>query len=379
MHKMRIAFFTDSYYPAVDGVVSYINLVREELERRGHEVYIFAAGNGKTQKLVEKDKKLFVFRGIPFPLYKQYTISISPLMGRKIREIEPDLIHAQTPAFMGIMALIASKWYSKPFISTFHTLINSEELIRGFVKNEIITSASKTLIDNYIRWFYSVSGTVIVPSESSRSVLLSMGINNIYVIPNGIKIGKRIRKSYARQIIGIKRNEKVILYLGRISHEKNLDLLLSVADRLEKNDIMIIIAGDGPYLDKLKHETRLLRLSNVKFTGFVPEEKKALYYSAADLFINPSNFETFSIVDLEAMSNGLPILVPSGTAQEEYLRSGKCGEAFRKNDGLDLYEKVLYMIENTEEYTPFNCAKKYSVEKSVSKLMKVYESLLKQK
>ena len=185
-------------------------------------------------------------------------------------------------------------------------------------------------------------------------------------------------KSYARKKIGLKNGEKIVLYIGRLGHEKNLDFLLSVANRLVQSGISLIIAGSGPALPHLQEYVSANNLQNVRFPGFVSEEQKDLYYRAADVFVNPSRVEILSTVDIEAMSNGTPILIPAGSSQEEFMEYGKCGEKFDLNNPDDFVAKLKKMLAHPNKYKPRKCADRYSLKSSVNGLLKVYYSVLKQ-
>ena len=375
---LRIAILTDTYYPAMDGVVRNTQNLRDELERRGHDVYIFTAGNKETKRLAAKDKKLFVFRGLTFWRYKQYTLSTNIVSINKIGKLNPDIIHSQTPFSIGLLGLLASRKYHIPIISTFHTFITSEDMIGGYLnKNKTILRLLQKFLVWYMRFFYSRSRLIIAPSKYSRGILVNEGIKNTVVVPNGIHLPKKVSKSYARRMIGVKKGEKIILYIGRLGHEKNLDFLLSTADRLGKSGINLIIAGSGPALPQLKDYVSTNKLQNVRFPGFVKEDKKDLYYRAADVFVNPSRVEILSTVDIEAMSNGTPILVPAGSSQEEFLEDGKCGEKFDLNDPDDFVTKLNMILAHPNRYRPLKCADQYSLKNSVDRLLKVYYSVLK--
>ena len=377
--SLKIAIFTDTYHPAVDGVVKYIDNIRNELESRGHEVYVFAAGNRATKELSNADKKLFVFYGINFRKYKQYTLAANPILTRIVGKIKPDLIHSQTPFSMGLLGLIASRRYKIKMLSTFHTFINSDELIEKYLnKNKALLRISKRLLVQYMRYFYSRNSIVIAPSEYSKRILSRIGVKNVVVVPNGVNPPSEISKSYARRKFGIRPKERIILYMGRIGHEKNLNFLVSVSDKIAELGATLVIGGSGPALSELEDYVSKNRLPNIKFLGFVSESEKNAYYKAADVFVNPSNIEILSTVDIEAMVNGTPILVPAMTSQEEFLRKGKCGEKFNQNDPDDFIRKLKIMFRNLDKYNPQRCAKEYSIKNSVDRLLEVYYSLLKE-
>src|SRR5271157_206715 len=138
---LNIAFFTDSFLPATDGVVTSILGFRKELERRGHNVYIFASGNSKTKSMTKKDKNIFVMRGVRFKRYPQYNLALFPFIAPlKLRGLRLDVLHAQTPFIMGMYSLFMAKSSRIPMVGSFHTLFTDKSVIDNY------TTDSKLLL-----------------------------------------------------------------------------------------------------------------------------------------------------------------------------------------------------------------------------------------
>lgn len=382
MKKLKIAFYTDVYLPTVDGTVNSIVRSRKELERRGHKVYVFTAGGKDAEDLEKKDKRLVVLKGMRFRRYPQYTIALKPNYRLNLRDVKPDIIHFHTPFNMGVLAIHARNVTGAKLVSTFHTLIFSDESLSNFFsKNRIIKTIGKLTLMRYLRWLYKKSDVVISPSNFIKHTLrtkLHLS-NDIEVIPSGIELRNRkkaISRELARKELGIGRKEKILLYLGRVSPEKNLYFILKSGKRLEKAGFRIVMAGTGPYLDKCRAISNEKGLKNIYFPGFVSEKIKRYYYAAADVFCNPSTFDTQSLVDLEAMAEGLPILVPEGSAQAEFLEKGACGEVFDKGSEEDMVSKALMIVKNKYRYSPKSVAEQYDIHNEVDHLLEVYYKLL---
>lgn len=382
MKRLKIVFYTDTYLPTVDGVVSSIVTTRKELEKRGHEVYIFASGRSETAKLMKTDRHLTVYKGIHFRGYPQYTVALRPQFIINIKKIRPDIIHFHTPFAMGFLAARASSSTGAKLVSTFHTLIFSEDALKTYLpKNRLAGFFARLLLIRYLRWIYRKSNAIIAPSLYVKNALrrrLKLK-NQISVIPSGIEFNNRdlrFSRRDARKRLGIKENEKVVLYLGRVSPEKNLAFLIRAARLLAHKDFRLVVAGTGPYLSMGKELVRKYKLKNVTFTGFLSKEAANLYYLAADVFCNPSLFETQSLVDVEAMARGLPILVPKNTAQAEFLRAGKCGELFDRDSERDLVQKVLRIHRNGKRYSARRVAQKYFASATARNLEALYYDLL---
>lgn len=379
MRKLKIAFYTDTYLPTVDGVVTSIIETRRELERRGHEVYIFAVGSKDRRPPKGKDEHLFVVEGLKFRRYPQYSIAFRNTHSDKIRSIQPDIIHSHTPFSMGILAYGAKKSTGAKLVSTFHTLVFSDELLAGYLSsNPIVMRLGKFAMIKYLEWIYGKSDAVIAPTRYILRVLKRQGIKCDDVIPTGLVFPNRARmsKTAARKKLGLKKNDKVMLYLGRISREKDIEFLIKSAESLGKHGFKIIIAGAGPYVKECRDLADKLGVENIRFPGFVNDVWKPYFYSSADIFCNPSLFETQSLVDVEAMHYGVPILAPSGTAQAEILDDGVGGETFRRHDTKDLVRKALAVMNNRKKYNPKSVAGRFSIDKTVDKLLELYAKLL---
>jgi 1,2-diacylglycerol 3-alpha-glucosyltransferase len=375
METLKIAFYTDSYLPSRDGVVTSIINTRKELERRGHEVYIFASGGRQTAKIAKKDKKLFVIKGMQFNRYPQYTMGFINKESAKAMDIMPDIIHAHTPFSAGLFGYKASVQLNTKFIGTFHTMVFSDEAISAyFTNNKAAIKLSRFVVMRYLKWFYSKTDSVIAPTVYVRNILKNAGLKNIKVIPTGVDFNSmRIEnREQARIKLGLKSKDKVILYFGRVSKEKNIDLLIKAAKPLSAAGFKVIIAGSGPYNKDLMYLNKRIGNKNVIFTGFIKEEDIPFYYSAADILCNPSTFETQGIVDLYAAFYKVPILLPEKGAQEELLKYSRCGEKFNAHSINNLVEKANYIYDNEHKYKFNGIIKEFDITRTVDKLIAIY-------
>ncbi len=375
METLKIAFYTDSYLPLRDGVVTSIINTREELERRGHEVYVFASGNRETAKIAKKDNRLFVIKGIKFNKYPQYTMGLRSSESKEIRSISPDIIHVHTPFSAGLFGYRASSIVDTKLIGTFHTMVFSDEVISSYLTNNpTVVKISKYLMLRYLKWFYSKMDYIISPTNYIKNILIKNGLREVNVIPTGMRFSslKVIKRDYARKSLKLKKEDKLILYFGRVSREKNVEMLVKAARILDSYGFNIIIAGSGPYLEELSLLNKKLRNKNVRFTGFVKEEDIPLYYCAADMLCNPSRFETQGLVDLYASYYSLPILIPEKTAQAELLKISKCGETFNANSIKSLAENAVKIWKNRETYKFNKIIKNFDIKNTVDKLITLY-------
>ena len=378
METLKIAFYTDSYLPSRDGVVTSIINTRKELERRGHEVYVFASGGSEMAKLAKKDKRLCVIKGMQFKKYPQYTMGLISRESSHVMQIMPDIIHAHTPFTAGLFAYRASMQLDSKFVGTFHTMVFSDEAISAyFTNNRAAIKLSRFMVMRYLKWFYSKTDSIIAPTLYVKKILENNGLSNIEIIPTGVEFDsmRRENKERARIRLGLKSSDKIVLYFGRVSKEKNIDILIKAAKPLSASGFKVIIAGFGPYLKDLISLSKKIGNRNVIFTGFVKEEDIPLYYAASDLLCNPSTFETQGIVDLYASFYKLPVLLPEKGAQEELLNYAKCGEKFNAHSVKDLVEKVNTIYYNSDRYKFNEIVKQFDIKRTVDKLLALYSKI----
>lgn len=184
MGKLNLAFYTDTYEPAIDGVVTSINAFKKELERRGHKVYIFASGRYDAPKSHRKD--LFLYPGIGLKAYPQYNVALFPYTSiTKLSKLEIDLVHAHTPFFMGFSALINAGIGHYPIVGSFHTMVNNKAIINEYYpKNPELKRLSIKYLWKYVKFFYRRCDVTTAPSEAITSMLERHGVNNTVMIPN---------------------------------------------------------------------------------------------------------------------------------------------------------------------------------------------------
>ena len=321
---MKIGIFSESYEPVVNGVTVSILALTSELKKLGHEIYVFAPGFPGHKDV---ENRTIRFPSIRTAFARDYPLAIPYMPGltKKVKKLELDVIHTQTPFMLGWLGLRLGKRLGIPVVSTYHTLYT--EYVHYFPLAP--KAISRAFIVRMLRNYYNRCAHVITPSRPIMEVLRGYGITvPITVIPTGLSIDtarddaarKRLRKEF-----GIPQDARVMLYVGRVAREKYLDLLLEAFDRLAPKypDIRLMIAGGGSYEAQCRENASKLKSSNrIVFTGAVPREKVAKYYSAGDLFAYPSPTETQGIVVCEALGAGLPCVLVNGGGTPEMVVDG---------------------------------------------------------
>ncbi len=388
MESLNIAFYTDTYLPSVDGVVTSTLNFREELERRGHNVYIFSTATNTYAK-GPKDNNVFLYKGMEFAPYPQYNVALFPYNSiLKLTELKIDIIHAQTPMIMGFAGLVAGKMLRCPVIGSFHTMVTNRHVIDAYYpKNVHLKNFAKFSMLRYLKFFYNRCDAVIAPTDTVKSMLKRNGISKVSVVPNSIdtlKLDKRISGKEVRKGLGILPREKEILYLGRLSKEKKLDVLLKAAKELMEKDkgIKLGVGGTGPAEDHYKSMAKSLGIMDrTQFIGFVKQRDLPGVYASSDVVCLPSTFETQGIVLLEAMAMGKPVVGADYLAIKEMITNGKNGEKFRPGDYTSCARKIEKVLNNAGHYkdNAVDTAMEFSRERVTDRLLDVYNLVLSKK
>ncbi len=333
---MKIANFTDTYKPQINGVVTSIDLFSEELRKRGHEVHIFCPRDKNLQEN-QFVHTLPSFKFRPYPEYRVGLPSFAPIAF--LRRLKPDVIHVHSPAPIGLLGMAMAKRLKIPVVMTYHTLLT--EYYKYFPGYRITETNVKKFIKKYSNWFFNKANVLIVPSEDTKALLRRSGVKaKIEVLPTGIKIEKRkINKASGKPYF---------LFVGRLCKEKSIDVLIRAFKNLERKiNYSLIITSSGPAERELKSLVKKLRLeSRVKFTGYISEEEKWRLYSGAEAFATASETDTQAIVLLEAMSVGTPVIAPNKGGIKNYVKDKENGLIFRSGDVKDLEKKMLRIIKD---------------------------------
>ncbi len=366
---MKIGFFTETFYPQVNGVVKSIEAFGRELVKRGHEVHVFAPKPDRTE---HEGMIIHSSPAITFKPYPDYKIAI-PI---NVKVPKLDIVHTHGPFSMGVFGLKIAKKQNIPKISTFHTLLSE---YTDYVSRYGKKFTSKIAWD-YLNYHYNKYDKIITPSKAIKNQLPVKIRKKTIVIPTGIDTSflKPVKK--AKEKLGLQ-DKKVFLYLGRISYEKKINILLKAGDLFLEEESILIIAGKGPALKELmKEKNKMKNKKKVKFVGFVKEEEKPLYYSAADLFLTASASETQGIVITEAMACGTPVIAADAFASPEMIDEGVNGYLFSPGNYKELARIIkFHRFPKSMSRNARKRAEKISIKNTTDKLEDLYYSLSKRR
>lgn len=297
---MRIGIYTEIYKPVLNGVVVSVDSFREQLRARGHEVYIFTPSYMRYS-----DPFVLSFHSLPLPTRTPYRLATPILEQGSVPEL--DVIHAQTPFMMGLMAWTHARRAGIPLVFTYHTRL---------VDYHHYLPVSPTLSKEFLVWvsrtFSNMANRVIVPTAPIKTLLESYGVRApIDVVPTEVRLhpapaaeGARVRAA-----LGISAHHRVLLYVGRLAREKNLGLLLDAYTKARTPDTHFVLVGDGPSRDWLARQIEARGLGETThLAGAVDHGDISAWYRAADLFVFSSLTETQGLVIEEALQLGLPTL-----------------------------------------------------------------------
>jgi len=337
---MRIAICTDTYLPQTNGVVVVIQRFAQELSRRGNEVAIFAPGV-ESKVIFEGRVRVNYFRGRSFRSYPEFVISFcTGEVVRSIREFRPDVIHVHTPFFIGLAAWWAGKKLKVPIMGSFHTPIDRYVEYLPFAVGPVRAILS-FLARRYQAWFYSRGEVCTFPTRRATGFMRLPPRVPIRVQPGGVDLDRfntRVGAAPARRSYGLGA-APVVLYAGRVGTEKRVDVLLRGFARIidRTPEIRLVICGEGPGREELERLSVELGISShVLFTGYVPDDLLPSVYAAADVLVQPSPVETQSLVVLEAMACGIPVIGADAGAIPEVVHSGENGLLFTAGDDREL-------------------------------------------
>lgn len=344
---MKVLITTDLYATNTNGVVTSVRNLMDELEKKGHEVRVLTVSE-KLKSHVEGN--VYYIKSLPLGVvYPDVRMPIS-YHHRYFQELinwKPDVIHSQCEYFSYHFAAYISKKTGAPIVHTYHTLY--EQYVTYVLPSQrlgsyVVAKLSKLRLRN--------AEAIVAPTQKVEHVLRDYGIRNpIHVIPSGIALEQhhgRIseeERTQRRKELGIPENHTVLLNLGRLGTEKNLNELIELlALALRHNpNLTLLIVGDGPARPELEELAKKLQVSgHVVFTGMVDPSEVHKYYQLGDIFVSASTSETQGLTYIEAAANGLPLLCRRDPCLDEVLVDGKNGFEYEAEEEFcNLLDTIL--------------------------------------
>lgn len=388
---MRIGIFTDTYHPDINGVVTSIKMLEREMKKRGHEVYVFSPDKHEPTD----NQNLYMLKSIPLLVAKKFNYRIATFYSRpiakEIKELNLDIVHTQSEFSLALFGKIISRKFNIPFIHTYHTMW--EDYMHYVVPIKGTRNIyPKRFARNFSRNFVRKAECIITPSKKTEKYLkYRCDVKNkpIYIIPTGIDIEPfnpanftNEDKNNLKKSIGVNENEKVILFIGRIGEEKSVDQVLSAMPEVFRTikDTKFVIVGEGPAKESLMEQAKKLGIDDkVIFTGSVPWEKVALYYSIGNVFVNASMTETQGLTFIEAMASGVPVVAKYAPNLAEFIHHNENGLLVKHDK--ELAKAIMSVLTNKEltnklKQNGFVTASQNSSKEFGDKLIEVYTQVI---
>ena len=347
---MKILMTTDLYIPTVNGVVTSIRTLKQSLEKKGHDVRILALS--EEPDINHKDHIYSVSSMNLDNVYPgaRVALSVNRLIYQNIIEWQPDIIHSHCEFSTFKMAKNIAEYLNIPIVHTYHTIY--EDYTHYFSPNKKI---GEKIVSYFSRRILNQTELVIAPTEKVKQLLNKYQVDTpIDVIPTGIdtdQFKQEVNKEKLLQLkqkLGILEQDRVLLFIGRIAKEKNIEELVRYLSKMKAPHIKLLICGDGPFREELEGYINELHLSEqVIFTGMICPQEIATYYQLGDIFINASTSETQGLTYIEALLSGLPVLCRKDASIDNVINNGVNGLVFTNYE--EFKKELNVLLEHPEK------------------------------
>jgi 1,2-diacylglycerol 3-alpha-glucosyltransferase len=422
---MKIGIFTDTFRPSLNGIVYVTEILRRNLEAAGHEVYIFAPAAGLTNNVAETDPHIIRFPALSGVIFDDFNSSLfyPPKVLNQIDELNLDVLHFLTPGTVGMMAIYAAHKLNKPLVAEYCTDLfeyvehyplaapgifamgtilpftfkpSSGELL------EMVKAArprfgtakwNREMVKHLITVMHSHCDAVIAHSRKSARQMQSWQHGDehykIDIIPTGVDALPALPATQLaafRKQWGLTKNDEVISYIGRLSPEKNLDMLIDMISELTKwrpNAKLMYVGDFAEYRPKLEEKAKASPAADhIIFTGRLPREELGKALGVTQVFAFPSLTDTQSLALHEAAQAGLPIVMIDEPVTE-VVHEGVNGY-FCKNDPIDMAAKINQVFDDPARYKKMSVeskkvAQRFSEKKQTEKILQIYEQIIRTK
>ncbi|HBT59545.1 MAG TPA: glycosyltransferase family 4 protein [Acholeplasmataceae bacterium] len=325
---MKVLITTEYYIPTINGVVVSTMNLKNELIKKGHEVRILTLSD--TRHSYEKQGDIYIGSAGVQKVYPgaRFTFVRNNRFIEELMNWHPDIIHSQSEFSTFFMARRIAKNLQIPIVHTYHTIY--EDYTHYFSP---VKKWGRTMATTFTNATLKHVNCIIAPSEKVKALLRGYGIKSeIKVIPTGIDIEKfyipihnRSQESL-KERLGLSSEDKVLITVGRLAKEKNLEEILTFLKKLKRSDVKLVIVGDGPNRTSLEAYAKEMGINEqVIFTGMVSHVDIGGYYQIGDVFVSASNSETQGLTYFEALANGIPVICRKDECLANVVKDGVNG------------------------------------------------------
>jgi 1,2-diacylglycerol 3-alpha-glucosyltransferase len=308
---MKVLITSDWYAPTINGVVTSVLNLQRELTAQGHDVRVLTLSC--SPRSFREGSVTYIGAISAGKIYPGARLRMAPAHGllNELINWSPDIIHSQCEFSTFLLARKISAETGAPIVHTYHTVY--EDYTHYFSPSR---RWGRKAVETFTRWVVNRTAAVIAPTAKVREILERYDVQTpVHVIPTGIDMRRydapvdAQKESMLREDLGIPAGNKILLYVGRLAEEKNINRLFRCLAALKRSDITLLLVGDGPYRSVLESEVQALNLTQqVLFAGMVPPAQVVDYYRLGDLFVSASASETQGLTYIEALASGLPAL-----------------------------------------------------------------------
>ncbi|WP_322814396.1 glycosyltransferase family 1 protein [Chloroflexus sp.] len=334
---MRIALICETFLPDVNGVTTTLCRLLEYLQYQGHDVLLFAPHGAPSSYA---GAEIVPLNGMPLPLYPEVKLTPpQPGLTARLQRFQPDLVHLVGPVVLGAIVPGIVRRLGLPLIASYHTDFGaySQHYGFGFLKHGV---------NAWLRWIHNRCRINLCPSRFTMNVLRAAGFRRLRIWGRGVDIERfhpRYRSKAWRAAVGVQPGERVVLYVGRVAAEKRVDLLPEAIRGLPNTRLVIV--GDGPFRSELQRRCAGLP---VHFTGYLKGDDLATAYASADVFVFPSDTDTFGQVVQEAMASALPVVAARAGGALDLIHHGHNGYLFTPGVVSDLRSRLREVLASDE-------------------------------
>lgn len=332
---MRIALFCETFLPNVNGVAATLRHTLEHLQAEGHPALLFAPHGAPATYAGAEIVPLY---GTTFPLYPELKITPpQPGIVAHLRRFRPDLVHLAGPAVLGGSIPPLVERLRLPILSSYHTDFGAYARHYGL-------GAVHGLANFYLRSIHNRTRLTLCPSTATLTQLRAQGFRRLKVWGRGVdteRFHPRHRSHAWREALGVQPHETLLLYVGRLAKEKRVDLLPEALRGLD--GVRLVLVGDGPARAELQQQMAGLP---VHFLGYLQGHDLATAYASADIFVFPSDTDTFGQVIQEGMASGLAVVGARCGGTLDLVRPDVTGRQFEPGIASDLRAQVRSLVQN---------------------------------
>ncbi len=390
---MRIGIFSETYTPYISGLVTSEVMLKNALEKQGHEVYVVTANLESFKYEYDEKERILKIPGLPTGIYDSRLTSIYPVKAvNKIKSWNLDVIHSQTEFAIGTFARLFAKQYNIPLVHTYHTLYEDyvHYITKGYFKK-----SSKKIVEYLTKFYCETTATeLIVPTNKIYKLFTEKYKfeKNIHIIPTGIETERFYKENQdekeivnLKKTLGISKKDFVILFVGRLAEEKNVEFLIHSEKEISKKypNIKLLIVGDGPDKEKYENYSKELGLEeNVIFTGKVAWGDMPYYYHVSNVFATASKTETQGLTIIEAMAANVVPVCMRDEAFQSMITEDLNGLFFTTEE--EYQKEIIQLYENKNELRRYDKqariqAEHYSSKNYADRVLEVYERAIKEK